>query len=93
MSIMSLANSLMLDFRCVIIPRFVYSTGADFAEGQVANPALHERLVQLAGAAGRSHAPAPATADRPRANGSRPWSRTSTWIACPSLAARSPRSL
>ena len=25
MSIMSMANSLMLDFRCIIIPRFVYS--------------------------------------------------------------------
>ena len=26
MAVMGLANSLMLDFRCVIIPRFVYST-------------------------------------------------------------------
>jgi NAD(P)H-dependent FMN reductase len=30
MSIMSIANSLMLDFRCVIVPRFVYATGDDF---------------------------------------------------------------
>jgi len=31
MSIMSLANSLMLDFRCLIIPRFVYAKGEDFS--------------------------------------------------------------
>ena len=30
MSPMSLANSLMLDFRCVAIPRFVYATGHAF---------------------------------------------------------------
>ncbi len=30
MSIMGLANSLMLDFRCLIIPRFVYAKGEDF---------------------------------------------------------------
>ena len=30
MSIMSLANSLMLDFRCIIIPRFVYGSGGVF---------------------------------------------------------------
>ena len=30
MSIMSLANSLMLDFRTVIVPRFVYATGDAF---------------------------------------------------------------
>ena len=33
MSVMAYANSLMLDFRCVIIPRFVYATGSAFAEG------------------------------------------------------------
>ncbi len=30
MSVMAYANSLMLDFRCVIIPRFVYATGDIF---------------------------------------------------------------
>jgi FMN reductase len=30
MSVMAFANSLMLDFRCVIIPRFVYATGDAF---------------------------------------------------------------
>lgn len=32
MSVMSLANSLMLDFRCLIIPRFVYTVSEDFTE-------------------------------------------------------------
>lgn len=30
MSVMAYANSLMLDFHCVIIPRFVYATGSAF---------------------------------------------------------------
>ena len=30
MSAMGLANSLMLDFRCVVVPRFVYATGDAF---------------------------------------------------------------
>ena len=46
MSVMGLANSLMLDFRCLIIPRFVYAKGDDFA-GQKPNPALAERLATL----------------------------------------------
>jgi FMN reductase len=48
MSIMSLANSLMLDFRCLIIPRFVYATGDDFEYGQVASESLRQRIKQLA---------------------------------------------
>src|SRR3954465_11517515 len=32
MSVMAYANSLMLDFRTVIIPRFVYATGSAFGE-------------------------------------------------------------
>ncbi len=32
MAIMNLANSLMLDFRSFVIPRFVYVTGRDFNE-------------------------------------------------------------
>lgn len=33
MSVLGLANSLMLDFRCWIVPRFVYATGPDFKDG------------------------------------------------------------
>ena len=47
MSIMSLANSLMLDFRCLIIPRFVYSTGEAFKEGMIADPEVKDRIIEL----------------------------------------------
>ena len=48
MSVMSLANSLMLDFRCLIIPRFVYSTGEDFEEGEITDPNVRDRVSELA---------------------------------------------
>ena len=44
MSVMSIANSLMLDFRCVILPRFVYATGSDFENNAVHTPEIEERL-------------------------------------------------
>ncbi|MCU0974630.1 MAG: NAD(P)H-dependent oxidoreductase [Burkholderiales bacterium] len=47
MSVMSLANSLMLDFRCVIVPRFVYATGAAFRDGVLADPEIARRVEQL----------------------------------------------
>lgn len=48
MSVMSLANSLMLDFRCLIVPRFVYAAD-DAAEGDgLVRPATGERVVELA---------------------------------------------
>lgn len=55
MSVMGLANSLMLDFRCIIIPRFVYAVGADFGDDRqptmhVTSPTIKERLHQLAAA-------------------------------------------
>lgn len=51
MSIIGLANSLMLDFRCLIIPRFVYATGDDFKDDRVPKAALAKRVAQLATAA------------------------------------------
>ena len=51
MSIMGLANSLMLDFRCLIIPRFVYATSEDFKGDRVPRAELTKRLQQLAAAA------------------------------------------
>ena len=47
-SIMPLANSLMLDFRCLIVPRFVYAVGHDFADGQISSEKISMRLKQLA---------------------------------------------
>src|SRR5204863_3376940 len=49
MSVMSLANSLMLDFRCLIVPRFVYAVGSDFTGEAVSSPKIKERLSQLCG--------------------------------------------
>lgn len=48
MSVLGLANSLMLDFRCVILPRFVYATGDDFADGRIASASIQQRVRQLA---------------------------------------------
>ena len=47
MSIMGLVNSLMLDFRCLIIPRFVYSTGEAFKEGKIVDPGVESRVIEL----------------------------------------------
>ena len=48
MSLMPLANSLMLDFRCVIVPRFVYACASSFAQDELDDPELEERLEELA---------------------------------------------
>jgi NAD(P)H-dependent FMN reductase len=48
MSIMSLANSLMLDFRSLIVPRFVYATGDAFSSGAIADPDVLRRVGELA---------------------------------------------
>jgi FMN reductase len=53
MSVMSMANSLMLDFRCIILPRFVYATGDDFNGGMITNANITKRLQQLADSARR----------------------------------------
>jgi FMN reductase len=48
MSVMPFANSLMLDFRCVIVPRFVYATELDFVDEQLAEDGeLRRRLRSL----------------------------------------------
>jgi FMN reductase len=47
MSVMSLANSLMLDFRCLILPRFVYATRNDF-NGEAPTEDIKGRVAQLA---------------------------------------------
>jgi FMN reductase len=48
MSVMAYANSLMLDFRCVVIPRFVYATGAAFSEGEISDQTIIDRIEQVA---------------------------------------------
>jgi len=38
----------MLDFRCIVVPRFVYATGAAFADGKITDPAIADRVAQCA---------------------------------------------
>lgn len=56
MSVMGLANSLLLDFHCLILPRFVYADGGSF-EGSQIDPQVVQRIeamvhegVEIAGA-------------------------------------------
>jgi hypothetical protein len=46
---MAFANSLMLDFRCVIIPRFVYATGRAFDGDDLKDKEAGQRIEELAG--------------------------------------------
>ena len=48
MSVMAYANSLMLDFRSVIIPRFVYATGGSFDDDKINDEKLIARIEQAA---------------------------------------------
>ena len=65
MSPIGFANSLMFDFRCLIIPRFVHCTGADFDSDGTLAASLHERVDQLA----RMAIELAAALDRVRQNG------------------------
>ena len=48
MSVMAYANSLMLDFRTVIIPRFVYATGDSFDGDKLVDQKIEKRVQQVA---------------------------------------------
>lgn len=48
MSILGLSNSLMLDFRCVIVPRFVYATGGAFAHDAISDSKIIGRVAECA---------------------------------------------
>jgi NAD(P)H-dependent FMN reductase len=53
MSVMNIANSLMLDFRCMIVPRFVYATSGAFGNDRepgmfVEDPEIVSRIKELA---------------------------------------------
>ena len=53
MSIMALANSLMLDFRCLIVPRFVYATGTAFSGNRIIEAGIIARVDECAQATAR----------------------------------------
>jgi FMN reductase len=48
MSVMAFANSLMLDFRTIVIPRFVYATGRAFNGDDLKDKEVGERIADLA---------------------------------------------
>ena len=48
MSVMAYANSLMLDFRCVVIPRFVFATGDAFDDETLSDKKIISRIEQVA---------------------------------------------
>ena len=48
MAVMSCANWLMLDYRCVIVPRFVYATKTAFTNRQLTDEEVKRRLDELA---------------------------------------------
>src|SRR5438132_8656545 len=48
MAVMAYANSLMLDFRTVLIPRFVYATGDAFKGDQIVDKKVLTRIEQAA---------------------------------------------
>ena len=48
MSVMAYANSLMLDFRCVIIPRFVFATGDSFDGDNLMDKKIVRRIETVA---------------------------------------------
>jgi NAD(P)H-dependent FMN reductase len=47
MSAMGLANSLMLDFRCIIVPRFIYATSDSFEGNELADEDMQQRIEVL----------------------------------------------
>lgn len=50
MSVMPFANSLMLDFRTLVVPRFVYATGGAFdaERSTITDPEVRRRVSELA---------------------------------------------
>lgn len=49
MSLLPLANSLMLDFRCLVVPRFVYASRHSFQDGELNDSGIEQRIDALAG--------------------------------------------
>jgi NAD(P)H-dependent FMN reductase len=48
MSVMAYANSLMLDFRTIVIPRFVYATSEAFEGDKLVDKQVEKRIQQVA---------------------------------------------
>ena len=51
MAPLSFINSLMIDFRCLVIPRFIYATNADFnKKNEIINQDISDRIITLSSA-------------------------------------------
>ncbi|MEC8473333.1 MAG: NAD(P)H-dependent oxidoreductase [Planctomycetota bacterium] len=47
MSAMGVANSLMLDFRCLVLPRFIYALGDAFQGDELSDQQIDQRITEL----------------------------------------------
>ena len=47
MSAMGVANSLMLDFRCLVLPRFIYALGDAFQGDELCDQQIDQRITEL----------------------------------------------
>ena len=56
MSVMGMVGSMMLDFRCVVVPRFVYAQRRSFTDGRIDDDAVRERIESLGSELVRFHA-------------------------------------
>ena len=44
---MGIINSLMLDFRCIVLPRYIYASRGDYTEDGEPGEATQERIGEL----------------------------------------------
>ena len=47
MAIMGVASRMMLSFRCLILPKFVYATEKSFTDNQISDENVQERIAEL----------------------------------------------
>jgi NAD(P)H-dependent FMN reductase len=47
MSVLPLANSMMLDFRCIITPQIVYADKSAFTQNQLTSDDITQRITKL----------------------------------------------
>jgi NAD(P)H-dependent FMN reductase len=72
MSTLGFANSLMLDYRCIILPRFVYTVNEDWQKLEIGNPEIKARILGFAQEMARltyalgTQAPSPSAAAAPQ---------------------------
>jgi FMN reductase len=48
LAVMPIMTSLMIDYRCIMVPRYVYATGAAFTDDALTDEKILERMQTLA---------------------------------------------